>query len=98
MEFRNCKNVFEYLSQGIIYQRLHDFKPPRGIDSFSITRIGSVERIEAYRKRLELGYELFASTDVDEALAIEKSIADQKQFDADMDQSFFPNRKGRRIR
>jgi hypothetical protein len=92
------ENVFDHLNRDQIYQRQNDFEPPRGIDSFSMTRIGSAARIEVYRRRLELGFELFHSTDFDEAMAIEKAIAEQMSFDADFDQSFFDHRTNRQIR
>ena len=63
-----------------------------------MTRIGSAERIEVYRRRLELGFELFHSTIVDESLAIERQIAEQKSFQSDFDNSFFDHRSSRQIR
>lgn len=99
MNKRNLKNFFEYVEQEILYQRAHDFVPPRGTDSYSLTPVGSVERIEVYRRRLEAGFELFASPVVDESIAIEKKIADQKEFAADFDSTIpTSDRSRRRIR
>lgn len=93
---RNLPNLFEYLEQDIRYQRTHDFEPPNGIDSYSLTQVGSIERIEVYKKRLEQGFELFASPSVDEAIAIEKRIADQKGFAGNFELTISTSDRSRR--
>jgi hypothetical protein len=98
-EKKSLENFFDYSNESVTYQREYDFVPPRGTDSYSLTQVGSVERIEVYRRRLEMGFELFASPVVDEALAIEKTIAEQRQFEGDFDLTIdSSDRSRRRIR
>jgi hypothetical protein len=96
MNKRNLNNFFEWSAQEATYQRVHDFEPPLGTDAYSLTLVGSVERIEVYRRRLEQGFELFASPIVDEALAIEKTIAEQRQFEGDWDLTISTSERSRR--
>ena len=96
MNRRNLKNFFEYIDQELLYQRAHDFVPPLGTDSYSLTPVGSVERIEVYRRRLEAGFELFCSPIVDESIAIERKIADQKEFVADFEITIPTSERSRR--
>tara|TARA_Y100001963_G_scaffold46265_1_gene65251 strand:- start:1740 stop:2060 length:321 start_codon:yes stop_codon:yes gene_type:complete len=96
MKKRKIRNYFEYCEQDYLYQRRHDFEPPLGCDSYSLTLPGSVERIEVYRKRLELGFELFASPISDEAIAIEKAIAEQMEFQGSFEETISTSERTRR--